>query len=138
MNDTYDTLQWVSNQTWFSGEAFITGVSADAIDALATISVPHPSVRAQVIIFATSQAWETFFPGGAYREALIDGWLRSTVPSQSGALIPFVHTQEAPGLPWWDTVTGSKWYQNVVWPVRFFASPRRSPPPRAHSCIPTS
>jgi len=114
--DEYDTLEWIGNQTWFSGEAFITGVSADAIDALCTISAPHPSVRAQVIIFATSQAWETFYPGGAYREALIDGWLSKTVRDQAGVLIPFVHTQEDPSLPWWDTVNGTKWYSNVVWP----------------------
>ena len=113
VNDTYDTLEWVGNQTWFSGEAFITGVSADAIDAVCTISHPHPSVRAQVIIFATSQAWETFYVGGAYREALIDGWLGNTVRSQAPALIDFVHTQESPALPWWNTVNGTKWFQNI-------------------------
>lgn len=114
--DEFDTLQWVSNQTWFSGEAFITGVSADAIDALMSISEPHPSVRAQLIIFASSQAWETFYPGGSYREALIDGWLKKTVPGQAGGIIPFVHSQEDPSGVWWDVVNGTKWYKNVVWP----------------------
>ena len=95
---------------------FVTGVSADAIDAVCTMSAPHPSQRAQVLVFATATAWETFYPGGAYREALIDGWLRGTVKSQAGALIPFVHSMEAPNNTWWDTVNGTKWYGNVNWP----------------------
>jgi predicted acyl esterase len=116
VNDSYDTLDWISNQTWSNGQVFVTGVSADAIDAVCTMSAPHPSVRAQVIIFATSQAWETFYVGGAYREALIDGWLTSTVRSQAPALIPMVHSHEALSDPWWDTVNGTLWFNNVAWP----------------------
>jgi predicted acyl esterase len=116
VHDQYDTLSWVSNQTWFNGQAFITGVSADAIDAVCTISEPHPSVRAQVIIFATSQAYETFYVGGAYRQALIDGWLTSTVRSQAPGLISMVKSREPPSDAWWRTVNGTLWFQNVKWP----------------------
>lgn len=121
VNDSYDTLEWVSNQTWFNGQSFITGVSADAIDATMTISDPHPSVRAQVLIFASSQAFETFYVGGAYREALIDGWLSKTVRSQAPDLISMVHTREPPSDPWWDTVNGTKWFGNVAWPTIHWA-----------------
>ena len=115
-NDTFDTLSYIGNQSWTNGEVFLTGVSADAIDSTMTISAPHPSTRAQVLIFTSSQAWETFFIGGAYREALVDGWLDSTVKSQAQKLIPFVHSQEAPSLPWWTTVNGTKYFKNVTWP----------------------
>ena len=49
----------------------MTGASADAIDAVFAMSNPHPSIRAQVIVFASSTAWETFYVGGAYREACV-------------------------------------------------------------------
>ena len=116
VNDTFDTLEWVTNQTWSNGEVFVTGASADAIDAVCSMSDPHPSVRAHVIVFATSQAWETFFVGGAYREALIDGWLKGTVRDQAGALIPYVHSKEAPSNPWWNTVNGTLWFQKINYP----------------------
>jgi predicted acyl esterase len=121
VNDAYDTLDWIANQTWTNGEVFVTGVSADGIDAAMSISNPHPSLRAQVLIFVTAQAWETFYPGGAYRDALIDGWLESTVRSQAGAIIPFVHKQENPALPWWTPVNGTLWYGNVKWPTIHWA-----------------
>lgn len=121
VNDTYDTLEYLGNQSWSNGEVFVTGVSADAIDATMTISHPHPSLRAQLLVFSSSQAWETFYPGGAYREALIDNWLEKTVKTQAGALIPFVHSQEDPALDWWYTVNGTTFFQNVVWPTIHWA-----------------
>jgi putative CocE/NonD family hydrolase len=138
VNDSYDTLDWVSNQTWSNGEVYVTGASADAIDAVCAMSAPHPSIRAQVIVFATSQAWETFYVGGAYREALIDGWLRGTVPDQASTLIPYVHSKEAPSDPWWTTVNGTKWFDKIRYPSIHWAgafdanhpcAPKTLPPP---------
>lgn len=123
VNDSFDTLDWVTNQTWSNGEVFVTGASADAIDAVCAMSAPHPAIRAQVIVFATSQAWETFFVGGSYREALIDGWLRGTVPDQASTLIPLVHAKEAPSDPWWTTVNGTKWFPNIKYPCKYATPP---------------
>lgn len=72
-NDTYDTLDWITNQTWSNGHVFTTGVSADAIDECAcesckrerfyvcpltqppstdmTLPHMHPALRAQFFIF---------------------------------------------------------------------------------------
>ena len=36
-------------------------------------------MRGQFIIFATGSAEETFYPGGAFRRALVEGWLNTTV-----------------------------------------------------------
>jgi len=119
--DAYDTMNWITNQTWSNGVVFTTGASADGIDELAQVSGPHPALRGQVAIFATSEGWQTFYPGGAYREALIDGWLKGTVPTQYERCDEVVRANEQPGTQWWDTVNGSAWYQQVQWPSLFWA-----------------
>ena len=53
-------------------------------------------------------AYETFFIGGAYREALIEGWLQGTVPATAKAVEAEVKSQEQPDGPWWNAVNGTK------------------------------
>ena len=114
-DDAFDTMDWIVAQPWSNGIVFTTGASADGIDELAQISGPHPALRGQLNIFATSDGWGTFYPGGAYREALIDGWLRSTVPTQYKACDQLVRDNEQPDNKsgWWNTVNGSAYFQNV-------------------------
>lgn len=120
-NDTYTTIEYLKTLPWWNGEFFTTGASADCIDEYSQVSRPHPSLRGQVDIFCTTKGWETFFPGGAYREALIEGWLKDTVPTQATDLIEFVKDQEQPGIPWWQAVNGSQFYQNVAFPSLHWA-----------------
>ena len=115
-NDAYDTIAWIVAQPWSNGVVFTTGASADAIDELAQLPQFHPALRGQVIIFATSDGYGTFFPGGAYRESLIDGWLKDTVPTQYTAVDALVRNEEQPGRPWWDAVNGSMYYDHVTFP----------------------
>lgn len=134
--DAFDTIDWITNQTWSNGDVFTTGASADGIDELMQIAAPHPALRAQFVIFATTQAYETFFVGGAYREALIDGWLKGTVPGQYAELDALVRSQETPGGPWWAAVNGTLFYPNVNWPTVMCASarPRRRRRRRRRCC----
>lgn len=114
--DAYDTLAWITAQPWSNGDVFTAGVSADGIDEFMQLPSPHPALRAQFVVFATTQAYETFWVGGAYRESLIDGWLKDTVPTQYAAADALARSQETPGGPWWAAVNGSLWYGNVDWP----------------------
>jgi len=114
--DAYDTMAWIVKQTWSNGVVFTTGASADAIDELAQLPQFHPALRGQLIVFATSDGYGTFFPGGAYRESLIDGWLKDTVPTQYNAVDSLVRNEEQPGRPWWDAVNGSMYYDHVTFP----------------------
>lgn len=119
--DAYDTMEWITNQTWSNGVVFTSGASADAIDELAQVSGPHPALRGQVSIFASADGWGTFYPGGAYREALIDGWLKGTVPTQYEACDALVRASEQPDTPWWSTVNGSMFFKNTAWPTMHWA-----------------
>lgn len=120
-NDAYDTIEWIISQPWSNGQVFETGASADGIDQFAQIIKPHPALRGQFVVVATTEGYETFFVGGSFRYALIDGWLNGTVPTQSAELEKFVLTKEQPDLPWWDCVNGTKYYQNVNWPSMMYA-----------------
>ena len=115
-NDAYDTIAWIVQQPWSNGVVFTTGASADAIDELAQMPGPHPALRGQVVIFATADGYGTFFPGGAYRESLIDGWLKDTVPDAYARTDALVRNEEQPGRPWWDAVNGSMYWKNVNFP----------------------
>jgi predicted acyl esterase len=116
-NDAFDTIAWIVKQPWSNGVVFTTGASADAIDELAQMPGPHPALRGQVVIFATADGYGTFFPGGAYRESLIDGWLKDTVPTQYATVDALVRNEEQPGRPWWDAVNGSMYWKNIDFPT---------------------
>lgn len=115
-NDAFDTMAYLVQQGWSNGEVFTTGVSADCIDEYAQLSQPSPNLRASLNVFGSTEAWETFYIGGAFREALIDGWLKRTVPGQVKEQELIVRAQEQPGTPWWQQLNGSNWWGNVNWP----------------------
>ena len=76
-----------------------------------------PSLQAQFTIFATAEARQTFFPGGAYRQGLVEGWLGDTFPDDARWLIDDVQRHEPPGA-WWDAVTlAQEDWGFVKWPV---------------------
>lgn len=100
-DDAYDTVDWIIQQNWSNGVVYLMGVSADGLEDFATIANPHPAVHAQFAMFAGTSGYEMIFPGGAVREALVDGWLQSTVPTNSSALIAETYSHEVPDQ-WWD------------------------------------
>ncbi len=123
--DGEDTVRWILAQPWSNGEVYEIGASADGIAAFELAKASDPAVRAalkgQFIIFATAEARRTFFPGAAYRQNLIEGWLSGTVPKQAAGLVANVKQHEAPG-PWWDAVEikGDQFGQ-VAWPTVMWA-----------------
>lgn len=125
-NDGADTLAWITAQPWSDGRVFEIGASADGI-AAEMMGMSHPkSLMGQFIIFATAEARDTFYPGGAYRQGLIDGWLHGTFGPSSDhpqweSLIAETKTNEAPGK-WWDNVTmfPDEW-QDITWPTVHWA-----------------
>lgn len=123
--DGNDTVTWILKQPWSDGRIFTVGASADGIGSL-MLGFGRPKfLEAQFVIFATGSAEETFYPGGAFREGLVEGWLKSTV-SESKELIQEVRDNEGPG-PYWDAVewsggTGTTVkYDRVNWPTVHWA-----------------
>jgi len=119
-DDTYDTIQWLVAQNWSSGTAFQCGASADGLAAFTTPEDQPPQLKAQFIVWASSDAYTVIYPGGGYLMNLVYKWLEGTIPSNSTALIEEVEANEDPAGSWWDAVdlTGKYWkvnYPTVMW-----------------------
>jgi predicted acyl esterase len=120
-DDGADTIEWITQQPWSDGRVFQVGASADGIAGF-VLARSHPAaLKAQYLIVATAEARRTIFPGGAYRLALIEGWLKGTVKDQAAGLIAEVKMREAPSA-WWDEVAlkGAQ-FGKVVWPSVMWA-----------------
>ena len=120
-NDGVDTVDWITSQPWSDGRVYEIGGSADGIAGLELAKAAPAALKAQFIIWATAEARLTFFPGGTYRQGLIEGWLKGTVPKQATELIAETKTHEAPGA-WWDAVEikGGQ-FEKIKWPTVFWA-----------------
>jgi len=119
-SDTYDTVEWLTNQSWSNGIVYMIGASADGLEDFSIIAEPHPAVHAQFAVFAGTSGYDMVFPGGAVREALVEGWLRSTVPNNYTALIAETYSHEVPDN-WWDILNGTKFFKDVDWPSAMWA-----------------
>lgn len=118
-NDTADTVRWIVAQPWSDGVVYQVGGSADGIAALVLAGQsPIPEIKKQFIIWATATPYDSVFPGGAYRQALIDGWLKGTVKNHA-ALQLEVFGHESPADPWWQDVTPA--WKNAQAPTVFWA-----------------
>ena len=64
------------------------------------MSIKQDRLFGQAIIFATSVGYEVIYPGGAWRQALSQFWVESTIPNQASSLILEIKENEAPNR-WW-------------------------------------
>jgi len=119
-NDTADTIAWIREQKWSDGRVFTVGASADGIASLLVPLDETSKLSGQFIIFATAEAYNTIYPGGAYRAALIDDWLKGTVPSQADDLIRYTRSKESYLDPWWRPVELKGKFDKVDAPAIFW------------------
>jgi predicted acyl esterase len=104
--DAYDTMEWITNQSWSDGTIYTVGGSADGITQFVDVLQQPPWLKGQFIIWATIDALTTVYPGGAYREGLISRWMKSTVPKQAVEKIAEVKQHNGAGT-WWDPLNVS-------------------------------
>eukprot|EP01065_Artemidia_motanka_P043125 TRINITY_DN592_c0_g1_i8.p1 TRINITY_DN592_c0_g1~~TRINITY_DN592_c0_g1_i8.p1 ORF type:complete len:573 (+),score=164.50 TRINITY_DN592_c0_g1_i8:64-1782(+) len=119
-NDTHDTNEWIQKQPWSNGRILQVGVSSDGLGTLSGNMGLPPGLDAEFVIWASVTAYDTFFPGGAYRKGLNDGWLTSTFPLQHKRLIAETRQHEAPG-EWWNPVNMSSHCDRINSPSVFWA-----------------
>eukprot|EP01060_Flectonema_neradi_P004101 TRINITY_DN1269_c0_g3_i1.p1 TRINITY_DN1269_c0_g3~~TRINITY_DN1269_c0_g3_i1.p1 ORF type:complete len:578 (+),score=128.59 TRINITY_DN1269_c0_g3_i1:44-1777(+) len=114
-NDSFDTFKWLSEQDWSNGEVYQTGISADGIGAIMSWKDSPPQLKKQFVVWASIDSHQTPYDGGAFREALIEGWLKSTFPDQYQGLINTTEQNEAPG-PWWSPVNMTQKCDSMYFP----------------------
>lgn len=106
--DAFDTMKWIVQQPWSDGRVFSLGASADGIaEFVVALEDPSQYLVAEFIIWATPDARATVYPGGAYRQSLISGWLKSTVPEQAADAIKLIKSHNG-ASSWWDPLNVSR------------------------------
>ena len=120
-NDGADTLAWIKAQPWCDGNIYEIGASADGIASFELALSKPTDLKSQFIIFATAEAKETFFPGGAYRYGLIENWINGTVPKQKVVALNTIKSHEALGPYWTDVEINGPQYKIITWPTVMWA-----------------
>ncbi|MEO0399553.1 MAG: CocE/NonD family hydrolase [Pseudomonadota bacterium] len=90
--DSYDTIEWLSRQSWSSGRIGTLGCSAVGQVQISAAAMRHPAHRAAVLSGhgGVSRVGDRYIRGAAYENGVLElaqnfGWLESIVDSQSSA-----------------------------------------------------
>lgn len=130
-NDSKDTMVWIARQPWSDGQVYSIGGSADGIAGTMEMISDPPQLKGEWLIWTTGNGHRFVYPGGAFREDLMvgymDGLAGRTHNSSRHTVIPEVERYESFG-PWWYDLTvcgnlsdpaaapGCR-YSNVKWPI---------------------
>lgn len=118
--DGFDTLAWIEQQHWSNGKVYSIGVSADGCGSAAMILSQPPQLKGQVIMWASMNGHETSFPGGAFREGLLTGWMSMMAPLTHGYslehTLPNVIAHESLS-EWWTPIQGPGHFHQADWPT---------------------
>ena len=118
-DDAYDTLAWITAQSWSNGRVGSFGFSANGLLSYVTaLAQPRPPPalavqynQASCVSFKPFNFW-----GGAFREQLVTGWMDS---NGEAAYTAVVLANEGWG-PYWESITETDW-SLVDWPVMALA-----------------
>ncbi len=77
--DGYDTCEWVLSQPWCNGKIGTYGGSALGITQILLAGAEAPGVVCQTIEVACGSLFHASYEGGAWRQALCEGWLRTAM-----------------------------------------------------------
>ncbi len=72
--DAYDIIDWISKQPWCDGNIGMWGGSYLGITQYMAASTGHPALKAIFPIVAFFDFYEVIYPGGIYRDDLIEQW----------------------------------------------------------------
>ncbi|MBN1329803.1 MAG: CocE/NonD family hydrolase [Candidatus Heimdallarchaeota archaeon] len=116
--DGFDTIKWILQQSWCNGKIATYGMSALGINQF-FMNLAHPEgLVAQAIQIASPNLYhDVMFPGGAFRQALVAGWLESI---GSTFWLPIIYENENFGN-FWKNVTMDGKYNTVTRPGLFQA-----------------
>eukprot|EP01064_Diplonema_japonicum_P010727 TRINITY_DN1795_c0_g4_i2.p1 TRINITY_DN1795_c0_g4~~TRINITY_DN1795_c0_g4_i2.p1 ORF type:complete len:593 (+),score=172.55 TRINITY_DN1795_c0_g4_i2:45-1781(+) len=102
-NDSYDSFRWLAGQPWANGDVYQTGVSSDGLGSFFSVMDKPQWLKKQFVMWASVLPHNFVFPGGAFRDALTNGWLAAIFPRQFPALRHEARANEFPG-EWWNPV----------------------------------
>jgi predicted acyl esterase len=110
--DHYDTMAWITNQTWSNGQIFTAGYSADAISAYSDSYIYNPYVWGGYEAWGDAFGHETTFWNGAYRGGLISHWLLTLNTCPNAPNIELQVRQNEAYDTWWEPLEANGPYGN--------------------------
>ncbi|MBD3192326.1 MAG: CocE/NonD family hydrolase [Candidatus Heimdallarchaeota archaeon] len=112
--DGYDTIHWLAAQDWCNGRIGTFGPSALGITQYFMHLAQPPALKTQVIAIGTPDLYHSaLYQGGAFREALVVGWLEGI---GSEYWLPTIYQQEN-FSSFWENVTLTNKYSLVKTPA---------------------
>lgn len=112
--DGYDTIQWIASQEWCNGRIGTFGPSALGITQYFMHLAQPPALKTQAISVGTPDLYhDALYQGGAFREALVVGWLEGI---GSEYWLPTIYQQEN-FSSFWENVTLTNKYHLVKTPA---------------------
>lgn len=119
--DGYDTVEWISEQSWNDGNIGMLGVSALGIAANLAAGAyaefyPQPSkLKCMAVLVAAQDIYhDAAHQGGGYRKSLVEGWL-SDVEAESVVLDEIVENESYNAL--WQEIALEPKYPGIEVPV---------------------
>lgn len=77
LQDGYDTIEWLVQQSWCDGNVGMFGGSATGITSYRAAGAAHPNLKAIVAIVAPSDFYrEVMYPGGEFRKSICENWMK--------------------------------------------------------------
>jgi len=77
LQDGYDTIQWIAAQPWCNGSTGMVGGSALGITQYLAAGAAPPGLKCCWVHVACSSLYHfAAYPGGAFRKAMIEMWMR--------------------------------------------------------------
>ncbi|MGC9329120.1 MAG: CocE/NonD family hydrolase, partial [Candidatus Hinthialibacter sp.] len=78
LQDGYDTVEWIAQQSWSNGKVGTWGPSAMGIVQGLMAPARPPHLVCQVIGFSASEGYgQAAYQSGVFRQSLVNGWLNS-------------------------------------------------------------
>ena len=99
--DGLDTVKWILAQPWCNGKIGTSGASALGITQNMLAGADPPGVRCQhILVAAGSMYQDAVYPGGAFEENLLAGWLKETKWPEDNLKLMLAH-------PFYDKLWGT-------------------------------
>lgn len=76
LQDGYDTIEWLTQQSWCNGKIGELGASASGITTYRAVGSLHPNLVCAVAIVAPTDFYnQVVYPGGEFRKSLPENWI---------------------------------------------------------------
>lgn len=89
--DGYDTIEWITRQPWSNGKVGMVGESAPGITSYLAAATGHPALVCAQAGYAVASLYDDLtFPGGAYRQGMVESWTERHTEADNPARRPIM------------------------------------------------